>query len=89
MFMSVLDRRVQILVNPEQYAELEREAQRAGRSVASLIRQSIDDHLAGQRSSRSAAAERLLSSADPVGTQQDDWETTKEALERDLSRKLP
>jgi len=86
--MSVLDRRVQILVNPEQYSELEREARRTGRSVASLIRQSIDDHLAGLRTSRSAAAERLLLSADPAGDQQEDWDDTKSAMEQDLTGKL-
>lgn len=87
--MSVLDRRVQILVNPEQYSELEREARRTGRSVASLIRQSIDDLLAGLRSSRASAAERLLRSADPVSDSQEDWDATKQALERDLAGILP
>jgi hypothetical protein len=87
--MSTLDRRVQILVNPEQYAELEREARRSGRSVASLVRQSIDDHLAGLRSSRSAAGERLLRSADPVSDAQEDWDMTKGAIERELRGKLP
>ena len=87
--MSVLDRRVQILVNPEQYAELEREAQRTGRSVASLIRQSIADHLAGLRSSRAAAGGRLLRSADPVSDAQEDWDATKSAMEQELAGKLP
>ena len=87
--MSVLERRVQILVNPEQYGELEREAARTGRSVASLIRESIDDHLAGMRSSRSAAAERLLLSADSVASPEDDWAVTKAALEQELIGKIP
>jgi hypothetical protein len=89
MCMSVLERRVQILVEPEQYSELEREAARTGRSVASLIRESIADHLAGLRSSRSAAAERLLASADSTGTPEDDWGVTKAAMEQELDGKFP
>lgn len=88
MCMSVLERRVQILVEPEQYSELEREAARTGRSVASLIRESIADHLASLRSSRSAAAERLLASADSVDSPADDWVVTKAALEQELIGKL-
>jgi hypothetical protein len=87
--MPGLERRVQILVDPEQYAELEREAHRTGRSVASVIRQSITDHLGGLRSGRSAAGERLLRSADPVTDVQEEWATTKAAMERDLAGKLP
>jgi hypothetical protein len=89
MCMSGLDRRVQILVDPDQYAELEREAHRTGRSVAAVIRQSITDYLLGLRSSRSAAGERLHRSADPVTDAQDDWAATKTAMERDLAGKLP
>lgn len=86
--MSVLDRRVQILVEPEQYSELEREAARVGRSVASLIRESIADHLAGLRSSRSAAAERLLASADSTDGPKDDWVVAKAALDQELVGKF-
>jgi len=86
--MSVLERRVQILVDPEQYAELEREAARTGRSVASVIRESIADHLAGLQSSRSAAAERLLVSADSVDSPADEWADTKVAIEQELVGKL-
>jgi len=90
MLMSVLDRRVQILLDPVQYAQLEREAARQGQSVAAVIRESIADRLAAARSSRSAAADRLLSSADSPGSSpEDDWPITKDALERDLIRKLP
>ena len=62
---------------------------------ASLIRQSIDDdHLAGPRSSRSAApnaySDPQTRSAhdDPVGDSQEDWDATKQTLEqvRDPSR---
>ena len=89
MCMSGLERRVQLLVDPQQYSELEREAARTGRSVASLIRESIADHLAGLRSSRSAAADRLLASADSIDSAEDDWVVTKAALEQELIGKLP
>lgn len=87
--MSGLDRRVQILVSPDQYADLEREAVRTSRSVASLIRESIDDHLAGLRSHRSGAAERLLASADSLDSPADDWAVTKLAMEQELIGKFP
>lgn len=89
MCMSLLERRVQILIDPQQYSELEREAARTGRSVAYLIRESITDPLAGLRSSRSAAAERLLASADSLDSPEDDRVVTKAALEQELIGKLP
>ena len=88
MCMSTLERRVQILLDPKQYAQLEREAVRTGQSVAAIIRESIADRLAGSRSSRSAAARRLLLSADSVDSPEDDWSMTKSALEQELIGKL-
>jgi hypothetical protein len=87
--MSVLDRRVQILVDPEQYAALEREAARTGRSVAAVIRLSIDEHLAGASPVRAAAAQRLLGFVDPDAPPGDDWSETKAAMARQLIDKLP
>ena len=85
----VLDRRVQILLSPEQYSQLEREAARTGQSVAAVIRESITDHLSGSTSGRSAAAQRLLQAVEPAQSPADDWATTKSALEHELVGKLP
>jgi hypothetical protein len=71
-------RRVQILVEPEQYAQLEREADRRGGSVASVIRDAIDRLLPdGPAMTRTEAADVLLDAA-PVPV--DDWDKMKDEL---------
>jgi hypothetical protein len=87
--MSVLDRRAQILVNPEQYAALEREASRTGQSVAAVIRLSIDEDLAGASSARAVATRRLLGPLDPGAQPGDDWSEIKSAMAGQLIDKLP
>jgi hypothetical protein len=89
MHMSVLDRRVQILLDPAQYADVEREAARTGRSVAAVIREAIAARLASGEAARSAAAARLLQSADSDDAVGEDWEQSKAALEGSLGSKLP
>ena len=42
MCMATLERRVQILLDPQQYEALEREARARNQSVGSIIRESID-----------------------------------------------
>jgi hypothetical protein len=86
--MATLDRRVQVLFDPAQYAALEREALEQRQSVAALIRESVDDRLKRRKQSRREALERLLSSADDHGPPID-WEEEKESFERDYLRDLP
>ena len=76
--MSALERRVQILLDKEQYAQVEREAQRTKQSVAAVIRQAISERLATRESVRAAAARRLLATADQGPGE--DWGSTKAAL---------
>lgn len=83
--MATLERRVQILLDPQQYDALEREALARNRSVASIIRESIDRRFGVNLSKRRAALVRLLTSADgkeapPMG----DWDDIKRELEEDL-----
>jgi hypothetical protein len=67
-------RRLQILLDEERAALLEREAARTGRSVASLIRDAIDRTYRAETRARRAAAHRFLS-APPhdIG----DWDAEK------------
>lgn len=59
--MSVLERRLQILLDQDRYDRLAAEAKRSGRSVAAVIREAIDVHLAPDEAVRRAdAAARLL-----------------------------
>ena len=69
---------MQILFDPAQYAGLEALARSEHRSVASVVRESVDERLARSRTVRQAALERLLTSADaaPDATVAD-WEAVK------------
>ena len=89
MCMSTLKRRVQILLDPHQYAQLEREAARRGQSVAAVIRESITQRLDDDRSGRAAAGRRLLMSADSVDSPGEDWSVIKAEMEQELVGKLP
>lgn len=74
IIMSTMSRRVQILIDEPRYEMLERESQRTGRSVADLIRESVDRVYGVDRSARRAALESLLAEEPmPVG----DWADIK------------
>ena len=87
--MSTLDRRVQLLLDPQQYEDVEREAVRSGQSVAAVIREAIAARLASGTTARAAAARRLLVSADPDEDGGEDWSDVKSALADRLASKLP
>ena len=87
--MSTLERRVQILLDPGQYADVEREAIRTGQSVAAVIREAIAGRLASGNAARAAAAQRLLASADPDTESGEDWSDSKVALADQMVSKLP
>lgn len=63
--MALMSRRLQILVDDERYARLEREADRRGSSVATLVREAIDASFPADGPSRADAA-RLLLDAGPL-----------------------
>jgi hypothetical protein len=86
--MAVLDRRVQILLDPAQYAALEHEAAVQKQSVASLIREAVDERLKRSKQTKLDALERLFASADVAGPPIV-WEEVKESFERDYLRDLP
>ncbi len=85
--MSLLERRVQLLLDQEQYARVEAEARRSGRSVNAVIRSAIATSLVGKGDARSAALGDFLSmvqapSDEPAQT----WAEIKDDLEHDLDR---
>jgi Ribbon-helix-helix protein, copG family len=86
---STLDRRVQILIDPAQYEQIEREAARTHQSVAAVIRDAIAARLSASDLVRETAAARLLASADSVNSAGEDWLDAKEALSASLASKLP
>jgi hypothetical protein len=88
--MPRLQRRVQILFDPVQYAALEEEAAALKQSVASIIREAVADRLDRRKRSKRDAFERLLSrsmAADvpaPI-----DWEKEKDEFERGALADIP
>ena len=87
--MATLQRRVQILFDPGQYAALEAEAAAQRQSVAALIREAVDERLRRTRQSKQAAWAALLAraEADPVPAPEN-WDDFKDELERDAVREL-
>lgn len=63
--MSMKSERLQVLIEPEQRALLEREAAARGTSVATLVRDAIDLAFPSGLHLRHAAAESILA-ADPM-----------------------
>lgn len=87
--MSLLERRLQILLDQERYALVESEALLSGRSVAAVIREAIDLRFSADVTLRPhAAAAFLAATADPGGPGEG-WAEVKAAMDDDLARRLP
>ncbi len=81
-----MERRVQLLLDPAQYAQVEVIAEREGKSVSAVIREAIGQRLTRNGDLRAVAAARLLSSTDEGEAAPIDWQVEKEAMERQLDR---
>ena len=75
--MATMAHRLQILIDDERHALLEREAQRTGRPVVELIRDAVDARYGIDRAAQRGAFERLLT-AEPMPV--DDWDVMKQEL---------
>ena len=76
--MCMLTRRLQILIDEERYARLEREAGRTNRSVAAILREAIDHAYPSDAAEKRRAADAILA-AQPM-----DIPETVEDLRREL-----
>lgn len=86
--MSVMERRLQLLLDQQRYALVAEEAERSGRSVAAVIREAIDLRFDESARGRAEAAARLLEmTAEPRG-QEPDWAETKAAQQLELDEKF-
>jgi len=79
--MPTLQRRVQVLFDPDKYSALESLARSQKRSVGSVVREAVDDRLQRLTKDRMAAFERLLASARSEEGVEEDWETIKASFE--------
>ena len=72
-----MTRRLQILIDEPRYELLERESQRTGRSIAELIRDSVDAVYGVDRAARRGALESILAE-EPMPVE--DWEIMKQDM---------
>ena len=77
MCMGTMTRRLQILMDDDRYALLERESAASGRSVAELIREAVDHRYRADPDARRDAYQRILA-AEPMPV--DDWDVMKSEL---------
>lgn len=87
--MSTLERRLQILLDWERYAQVESEAARSGRSVAAVIREAIDLRFSSDVVARTSAASAFLAATAEPGGPGDEWADVKAAMDADLAQRLP
>lgn len=74
--MSMLDRRLQVLIDADRWGRLEREAERRGVPIAVLVREAIDERFPGDAERRRAALQALLDAEpmpvpDPTGLREE------------------
>ena len=58
--MSMLDRRLQVLIDEDRWSRLEREAERRRVSVGVLVREAIDERFPGDADERRASLQAVL-----------------------------
>jgi len=87
--MSTMERRLHLLIDQERYDKLSAESARTGRSVADIVRASIDLHFDEYRDQarRAEAARRLLAYAPDDGAGES-WDKMLEARARDIEDML-
>ncbi len=78
--MLMLSRRLQILVDDERLARLEREAARRRVAVSVVVRDAIDASLPATSQTRTAAARRILEAASMEAPELDELRTELEEL---------
>lgn len=84
--MATLTRRLQVLLDEERLARLERLADERGTTVAALVREALDRTYASNALPPGVAADRFLSRPPiELGT----WEQAKRDVETSLDRGLP
>ena len=85
----VLQRRVQVLFDQDQYAALEQKAAAERLSVGAVVREAVDDWLRRGATDKHAALARLMAraEADPVPVPEN-WDDFKDEIDRDILREL-
>lgn len=85
--MSVMEKRLQLLLDQDRYTRVAQEAKRSGRSVAAVIREAIDMRFvdADADARRAAAGARFLAlTATPAEQDNQSWEEIKGELDAEF-----
>ncbi|MFT3887437.1 MAG: ribbon-helix-helix protein, CopG family [Arachnia sp.] len=84
--MSVMERRLQLLLDQERFARVDSEAKRSGRSVSAVIRGAIDLAYPSEAAVRVAALTSLVDLCKtPRERPEEDWAAIKDAYEDDVA----
>ncbi len=83
--MSVMERRLQLLLDQARYDKVADEAEKSGRSVAAVIREAIDRRFPDGDADRQRALRQLLDYPPDEGPAET-WAEIKESLEGELER---
>jgi hypothetical protein len=85
--MSVLERRIQLLLDQERYERLAAEARRSGRSINAVIREAIDRHYPAAAEARSKAIlDFLATTTVPDPGAPESWPDIKSELDEAMYR---
>jgi len=79
---------MQILVDDDRYARLERAASKEGRTVAAIVREAIDARVGSEDQGRRSAAFRELLEEPMPAEHEPDWELVKNEM-LDAAGRLP
>lgn len=83
--MATLEKRVQVLFDPSDYALVESEARAHGVSVGAFIREATNNRIAAERTNARASWQQLWRTADTAPAADPlDWEQLKAAYENEL-----
>ncbi len=89
IYVHMLNRRLQVLVDEERYELLARESERAGAPIGELVRRAIDHEYSRQAddAERERAGQALLAMPTPQGPEPD-WEVQKREMLDERASKL-
>lgn len=87
--IHMLTRRLQLLLDEEQYARVADEAQRRQVSVAAVIRDAIDQALPDARAARRRAAIDAILAAEPMPVPEDPADLKREIYEMHEDMDIP
>lgn len=87
---TLLERRLQLLLDQERYDRVAQEAERTSRSVAAVIRSAIDIAYPGDVQIRMRSADRFLELSRESGSSSaETWEEIKAGIEDEIEERLP